>query len=116
MRFHSFDDHDSVSPKGHVGFASRRLVSKANGGDGSVSVTHASIAPGGTSGLHSHETSVQIYVGLDGVLTVGDGETERELTPLASVVFEIGTPHFVENRSDRPATALVITAPELRRG
>jgi quercetin dioxygenase-like cupin family protein len=115
MRFHGFEEHDAVAPTGHVGFASRRLVNSKNGGDGSVSVTHATIVPGGSSGTHSHDQSVQIYVGLAGVLTVGDGEVEHELAPLAAVVFEAGTPHFVENRSDQPASALVITAPELQR-
>jgi quercetin dioxygenase-like cupin family protein len=116
MQFHVFDDHATVEPQGHVGFTSRRLVNSQNGGDGSVSITHASIAPGGTSGLHSHDSSVQIYVGLEGSLTVGDGESEHQLTPLATVVFDIGSPHFVENRGDAPARALVITAPELSRG
>jgi len=116
MRFHRFEDHAAVAPRGHEGFSSKRLVNSANGGDGSVSITHATIAPGGTSGLHSHDGSVQIYVGLEGSLTVGDGETEYQLTPLATVVFEIGSPHFVENRGNTPARALVITAPELRRG
>lgn len=116
MEFHHFDDHEDVEPNGHVRFTSRRLVNSANGGDGSVSVTHATIAPGGTSDLHVHDGSVQIYVGLEGLLTVGDRETEHELGPLATVVFERGSPHFVENRSDETARALVITAPELRRG
>jgi len=116
MQFHAFDEHDEVSPKGHVGFTSRRLVNSTNGGDGSVSVTHAVIAPGGTTGLHSHDASVQIYVGLEGLLTVGDGETEHQLGPLSTVVFEIGTPHFVDNRGEAPGRVLVITAPELRRG
>lgn len=116
MQFHHFDEHDTVEPEGHVGFTSRRIVNSKNGGDGSVSVTHAFIAPGGISGPHSHDQSVQIYIGLQGLLTVGDGESEHELGPLSSVVFEIGSPHFVENRSGETASALVITAPELRRG
>lgn len=116
MQFHQFEDHEAVAPRGHEGFSSTRLVNSANGGDGSVSVTHTVIVPGGTSGLHSHDSSLQIYVGLEGSLTVGDGENEHELMPLATVVFEIGSPHFVENRGSAPARALVITAPELKRG
>jgi quercetin dioxygenase-like cupin family protein len=116
MQFHRFEHHEVVEPTGHVGFKSRRLVNSKNGGDGSVSVTYASIVPGGTSGLHSHDQSVQIYVGLSGSLSVGDDQTEHELTPMAVVVFEAGSPHFVENRGDEMASALVITAPELNRG
>jgi mannose-6-phosphate isomerase-like protein (cupin superfamily) len=116
MRFHRFDEHDEVEPAGHAGFTSRRLVNSTNGGDGSVSVTHASIAPGGTSTLHVHDHSVQIYVGLAGSVAVGDGHAEHELMELDVVVFEAGSPHFIENRTDETARALVITAPELKRG
>jgi len=115
MRIQRFEDHDPVEPAGHTGFASRRLVNSKNGGDGTVSVTHASIRPYGAAVAHVHDHSVQIYVCLEGRLTVGDGEGERELERLSTVVFEAGSPHFVENRTSEPAAALVITAPELRR-
>jgi quercetin dioxygenase-like cupin family protein len=115
MQLHEFDTLPEYQPKGHQGFTSRRLASRALGGDGSVSLSHATVAPGGHSNIHVHETSIQIYVGLSGTLVVGNGADEYPLAPLCTAIFEKGTDHFVENRSDEVATVLVITAPEPER-
>lgn len=113
MKFHTLESLTPYEPKNHVGFVNRKMAGSAVGSDPAVSVTHATIEPGGTSTLHVHESSVQIYVGLTGVTVVGDGEREHELTSLSTVIFEKGTNHFVENRSSELATVLVITSPEL---
>lgn len=115
MRVNALHDITPHSPKGHDGFHSRRLASRTNGSDGSVSITHATIEPGGQSRMHVHDSSVQIYVGLTGSLVCGDDNEEHDLTHLSAAIFEKGTAHFVENRSGEEATVLVITAPELNR-
>jgi quercetin dioxygenase-like cupin family protein len=115
MQLHEFDTLAEYHPKGHVGFTSRRLASRALGADGSVSVSHATVQPGGHSDIHAHETSIQIYIGLSGTLIAGNGSDEYPLAPLSAAIFERGTDHFVENRSGEVATVLVITAPEPER-
>ncbi|MEX2623983.1 MAG: cupin domain-containing protein [Acidimicrobiia bacterium] len=115
MKLHEFDTLAEYQPKGHEGFASRRLASRAMGADGSVRVSHATVQPGGHSDIHRHETSIQIYIGLSGTLIAGNGVGEYPLAPLSAAIFEKGTDHFVENRSDEVATVLVITAPEPKR-
>lgn len=92
----------------------RLLVGLENLGLSEVSIWHGRLDPGGRSDLHVHPESLQIYVGLSGVMIVGDGEREESLGKLATAVFEAGTSHFIENRSDQEAEVLVISVPGLR--
>lgn len=114
MRLLRFEDLDEYLPTGHQGVANRLLLGMSNGGDGSVSIWHGRLEPGGHSDLHTHNESLQIYVGLSGEMTVGNGQREELLHELTTAVFEKGTPHFIANRSGRPSEVLVISVPALR--
>lgn len=114
MRFIRFEDLEEYLPSGHAGVVNRLLVGRANGDGGSVSVWHGSLEPGGHSDVHVHQGSLQIYVGLSGEMTVGDGDREERLDRLATAVFEKGTRHFIANRGGKAAEVLVISVPGLR--
>ncbi|MGH8913409.1 MAG: cupin domain-containing protein [Acidimicrobiia bacterium] len=114
MRFHTFDELAEYTPGGHEGVVNRLLVGRENLDVGGVSVWHGILEPGGRSELHSHPQSLQIYVGIAGEMVVGDGERDETLDRLATAVFEAGSDHFIENRTDRAAEVLVISVPGLR--
>lgn len=114
MRFHTLDELEEYLPPGHDGVVNRLLVGKDNGGEGIVSIWHGTLDPGGHSDLHTHPESLQVYVGVSGVMVVGDDNEEQALTPLATAIFPKDTHHFIENRSDQPAEVLVISVPGLR--
>lgn len=114
MRFHRFQDLEEYLPAGHDGVVNRLLVGQETVGDGVVSVWHGRLDPGGHSDLHTHPDSLQIYVGVSGVMVVGSDVEEHELDFLATAIFPTGAKHFIENRSKEPAEVLVISVPGLR--
>lgn len=114
MRLLRFEDLDEYLPAGHEGVVNRLLLGMSNGGDDSVSIWHGRLEPGGHSDLHTHNESLQIYVGLAGEMTVSNGQREELLHELTTAVFEKGTPHFIANRSGQSAEVLVISVPALR--
>lgn len=114
MRLLRFEDLDEYLPAGHRGVVNRLLFGLSNGDDGSVSIWHGRLEPGGHSELHTHDESLQVYVGLAGQMTVGNGEREGLLDELTTAVFEKGTRHFIANHTEHPAEVLVISVPGLR--
>ena len=67
--------------------------------------------PGTMTPLHRHTRySEQLYV-LEGELTVWAGENKVVLTPGESFLISPGIPHVVGVLSDKPARALVVSAP-----
>ncbi|MPZ51399.1 MAG: cupin domain-containing protein [Acidimicrobiia bacterium] len=114
MKLHRFKDLEEYLPSGHDGVVNRLLVGEGNGGDGVVSVWHGRLEPGGHSDLHAHPGSLQVYVGISGVMVVGNDEEEHDLQPLATAIFPKNTNHFIENRSAEPAQVIVISVPGLR--
>lgn len=114
MRFHTLDELEEYLPPGHDGVVNRLLVGNDNGGEGVVSIWHGTLEPGGHSELHTHPESLQIYVGVSGMMVVGDEGEEHDLRPLATAIFPTGTEHFIENRSEETAEVLVISVPGLR--
>ena len=114
MRVDRFESLGEYRPDGHDGVVNRLLVGLENLGVGEVSVWHGRLDPGGRSEIHVHPTSLQIYVGLSGEMTVGDGEREEPLGHLTTAVFDAGARHFIENRSAEETEVLVISVPGLR--
>lgn len=114
MRLVRFEDVGEYLPPGHQGVVNRLLLGRGTGGDGSVSIWHGRLEPGGHSDLHTHDGSLQIYVGLVGEMTVGDDEREELLHHMGTAIFEKGTRHFIANRSQLSAEVLVISVPALR--
>lgn len=114
MRFRRFDELEEYTPAGHQGVINRLLVGEGNGGEGTVSVWHGRLEPGGHSERHTHPGSLQIYVGISGEMVVGDDQREEIVVPMATAIFPKGSVHFIENRSDRDAEVMVISVPGLR--
>lgn len=114
MIVRDFDDFEEYRPAGHHGVVNRLLVGRSTGDGDRVSIWHGRFEPGGSSGLHVHEHSLQIYVCLTGEMVVADGSTESMIGPLGTAVIPEATPHFIENRSDGDAEVLVISVPALR--
>jgi len=113
MRFHRFESLEEYLPSGHQGVVNRLLVGGGHGVE-EVSVWHGRLKPGGRSELHIHQSSRQVYIGVSGELTVGDGESEEVLLPMSTAIFDAGSEHFIENRSDNEAEVLVISVPGLK--
>ena len=114
MELLRFEDQESYEPGGHAGVVNRLLVGRANLAVEEVSVWHGLLHPGGRSDLHVHPSSLQIYVGLKGTMVVGNGDEEAELEARATVYFQVGESHFIENRSKEDVEVLVISVPGLR--
>lgn len=114
MRFHEFDQLEEYEPAGHDRVVNRLLVGMDNGGEGRLSIWHGRLDPGGHSEVHKHPDSLQVYVGLSGEMTIGNGEEEHLLVPRATAIFPAGTDHFIENRSDDVGEVLVVSVPGLR--
>jgi quercetin dioxygenase-like cupin family protein len=113
MIFRDFEDLEEYLPPGHQGVANRLLVGRSRDDGDQLSVWHGRFGPGGSSGRHVHEESLQIYVVLSGELTVGDGDDEAVLGPLGTSVIQAGSPHFIENRTTEDAEVLVVSLPAL---
>lgn len=109
-----FEDLDEYLPAGHDGVVNRLLAGRSLGDGESVSIWHGRFEPGGTSSLHVHADSLQIYITLVGEMVVGDEVSESVLQPLATAVIAAGSPHFIDNRSEAPAEVLVVSLPALR--
>jgi quercetin dioxygenase-like cupin family protein len=114
MMFRNFDDLEEYSPAGHTGVTNRLLAGTSRGDGDQVSIWHGRFEPGGSSEVHVHDDSLQIYVCLSGEMVVGDGSTESTIGPLDTSVIKASTPHFIENRSDLEAEVLVVSVPALR--
>ena len=114
MELVRFSETAEYEPAGHHGVMNRLLAGIGRGGVGAVSVWHGCLEPGGGSDLHVHEGSVQIYVGLTGLLEVTNGATAVPLKAGDAVIIPAGEGHDIHNQSDEVATVLVVSAPSLK--
>lgn len=114
MIVRDFSQVEAYEPTGHHNVVNRLLAGLSWGDGDALSVWHGRLNPGGSSELHLHESSLQIYVVISGQLTVGDGRDEWLMGPLGTAVIEPGSSHFIENRSPDEAEVLVISTPALR--
>jgi quercetin dioxygenase-like cupin family protein len=69
------------------------------------------LMPGQSQKPHEHADNDKIYHALTGTCHVQIGEAVQPLPPGCVAVAPAGVVHGVENRSDAPATLLVIMAP-----
>lgn len=114
MIVRDFAELEEYLPAGHHGVVNRLLAGRVRGDGGEVSIWHGRFEAGGSSGLHTHEESLQIYVGISGEMIVGDEEGESVLRRMGTAVITAGSPHFIENRTSVVAEVLVISVPALR--
>lgn len=110
-----FSDAPSFEPAGHAGVINKLLAGASLKDGPEVSVWHGTFEPGGAAEPHVHDSSVQIYVALEGSFVVGGGGVADVMVERNdAVVIPAGEVHTIKNRSDRTATVLVISAPALR--
>ena len=69
------------------------------------------LQPGQSQRPHEHPENDKNYHALSGTCHVQIGETVRPLPPGQIAVAPAGVVHGLENRSDGPATVLVVMAP-----
>lgn len=72
------------------------------------------LQPGQSQKPHTHDDNDKIYHALTGTCHVQLGDAIRPLTAGQVAVASAGQIHGVENRSNEPATLLVIMAPHPR--
>ena len=69
------------------------------------------LLPGQTQKPHAHEQNDKIYHALTGTCQVQLGEEVSPLAPGQTAIAKAGQIHGLENKTDQPATLLVIMAP-----
>ena len=72
------------------------------------------LLPGQSQKPHTHDDNDKIYYALTGTCHVQLGEESLRIEPGQVAVAPAGQIHGVENRSDEPATLLVVMAPHPR--
>lgn len=72
------------------------------------------LKPGQHQRAHDHQRNDKIYHALTGTCHVRIGDVVRPLEPGMVAVAPAGIVHGLENRSDEPATLLVMMAPHPR--
>ncbi len=113
MKVVRFGQAPTFEPAGHHGVLNRALVSQTWQGVDAVSVWHGSFEADGSSDLHVHEQSVQVYVVLTGAFVVGTGAEQHRLEVNDTVIISAGEPHSIA-AADGAASVLVVSAPALR--
>lgn len=109
MRITRIADAEPFSPVGHTGVGPVRLQGGDTTPTSDFTVALSHYLPGGHADL-SPQVAETVYVVVSGSLTmVSDGE-EAALGPMDSVHFSPGTMRTVENRTNLPASMLVIRA------
>lgn len=72
------------------------------------------IQPGQSQRAHDHQRNDKVYHALTGTCHVLIGEEVKPLSPGMVAVAPAGIVHGLENRSEEPATLLVMMAPHPR--
>lgn len=107
MRINRLADGERFDPAGHSGVGPVRLQGGENSPTETVTVVLSHYLPGGEAGMAPQATET-IYVVVAGELVmVSEGE-EAVLRPYDSVHFTAGTERQVVNRSQLPASMLVV--------
>ena len=91
----------------HRDYKSLRVFGAEMGGSQTLIFGISHFLPGG--GADSDATPLEkVYVVLDGTVTVATDEGEAELGPLDSCYLAAGERRSVENRTNQPASMLVV--------
>lgn len=111
MRITRLADAERFSPAGHEGVGPVRLQGGESTPTTDFTVVLSHYLPGGCAEL-SPQISETVYVLVSGELVMTSEDEEATLGPSDSVHFTPGTLRTVENRTNQPATMLVIRAIE----
>ncbi len=109
MRITQLQDAEPFSPVGHHGVGPVRLHGGENTPTSSFTVALSHYLPGGAAEL-APQAAETVYVVLSGALVMASEGVEATLGAHDSVHFTPGTQRTVENRTNLPASMLVIRA------
>lgn len=109
MRITRIADAEPFSPVGHEGVGPVRLQGGAATPTSQFTVALSHYLPGGAAQLAAQEAET-VYVIVAGELVMVSEGVEETLGANDSVHFTIGTVRAVENRTNLPASMLVIRA------
>ncbi|GGF30774.1 cupin domain-containing protein [Subtercola lobariae] len=109
MRVTRIGDAEPFTPVGHAGVGPVRLQGGASTPTTDFTVALSHYLPGALAELAPQEAET-VYVLVSGELVMAAEGAEEVLGPLDSVHFTTGTLRTVENRTNLPASMLVIRA------
>ena len=109
MRVTRITEAEPFSPVGHEGVGPVRLQGGASTPTTDFTVALSHYLPGGAAELAPQEAET-VYVVLSGELVMASEGVEKTLGANDSVHFTVGTMRTVENRTNLPASMLVIRA------
>lgn len=109
MRVTRIADAEPFSPVGHEGVGPVRLQGGTSTPTTDFTVALSHYLPGASAALAPQEAET-VYVVLSGELAMHAEGDDQVLGPLDSVHFTTGTLRTVENRTNLPASMLVIRA------
>jgi mannose-6-phosphate isomerase-like protein (cupin superfamily) len=109
MRVTRISDAEPFQPVGHTGVGPVRLQGGASTPTTDFTVALSHYLPGGAAELAPQDAET-VYVILSGQLVMAADGEEVALDPNDSVHFTAGTLRTVENRTNLPASMLVIRA------
>ena len=109
MRVARLVEAERFSPPGHKGVGPVHLQGSANTPTSEFVVGLSHYLPGGTA-EQSAQPAETVYVMVSGVLVVSSDGEELTLGTFDSVHFTPGTVRTVENRTNLPASMLVVRA------
>jgi mannose-6-phosphate isomerase-like protein (cupin superfamily) len=109
MRVTRIADAEPFHPVGHEGVGPVRLQGGASTPTAHFTVALSHYLPGATAQLAPQEAET-VYVVLSGELVMASEGVEETLCAFDSVHFTTGTLRTVENRTNLPASMLVIRA------
>ena len=115
MRITRLGDAERFHPAGHEGVGPLRLQGGESTPTSEFTVALSHYLPGGQAEL-APQVAETVYVLLAGALVMSSDGDEAVLGPLDSVHFTPGTTRTVENRTNQPASMLVIRAVERSAG
>ena len=109
MRVTRISDAEPFAPVGHEGVGPVRLQGGASTPTDKFTVALSHYLPGGAAQLAPQDAET-VYVLISGELVMCSEGVDETLGPFDSVHFTTGTTRTVENRTNLPATMLVIRA------
>lgn len=109
MRITRLTDAEPFSPAGHQSVGPVRLQGGESTPTSEFTVALSHYLPGGSADL-APQAAETVYVVVSGALVMSSEGEEATLVPYDSVHFTPGTLRTVENRTNLPASMLVIRA------
>ena len=108
MRLFRGAEATKVEPDGHFGGLSVSDVVPRDVGE-SFAVQLSYCPPGGGGEMHSHANDAQLFLVMQGELTLDTGDDQFTLRSQEGVLFEPGETHATLNESDADSVSIVVT-------